>query len=197
MRNLLKALLLPSVAIIAIVSGVGMYAVKSGLRARDTPNSLESQIALRLRRLAVPKGAKQQKNPFSPSAELLTDARRHFADHCASCHANNGSGNTQLGHSLYPRAPDMREPRTQSLSDGELYYIVHNGIRFTGMPAWGGDHDEDSWKLVLFIRQLRQLEPSELADMERFNPKSPADSEEGKSEEDFLNSKQLKSTHQH
>jgi hypothetical protein len=119
MRNLLKALLLPSVAIIAIVSGVGMYAVRSGLSARNTPNSLESQIALRLRRLAVPKGAKQQKNPFSPSAELLTDARRHFPDHCASCHANNGSGNTQLGHSLYPRAPDMREPRTQSLSDGD------------------------------------------------------------------------------
>ena len=169
--------------------------VRSGLIARDTPNSLESQIAFGLRRLAVPKRAKQQKNPFSPSAELLTDARRHFADHCASCHGNNGSGNTQLGQSLYPRAPDMREPRTQSLSDGELYYIIHNGIRFTGMPAWGGDQDEDSWKLVLFIRRLRQLDPLELAEMERFNPKSKEDSEEEHNEEDFLNGKQVKSTH--
>src|ERR1700724_2380349 len=101
MRNLLKLLLLPSVAIIAIASGVGIYVGGSGLSARDTPNSLESQIALRLRRLAVPKGAKQQKNPFSPSAELLTDARRHFADHCASCHGNNG----RLGSSRRGTAP--------------------------------------------------------------------------------------------
>lgn len=54
MRNLLKALLLPSVAIIAIVSAVGMYAVRSGLSARDTPNSLESQIALRCCQLYIP-----------------------------------------------------------------------------------------------------------------------------------------------
>ena len=52
----------------------------------------------------------------------------------------------------------MRRPETQSLSDGELFYIVHNGIRLTGMPAWGKDppeKDEDSWKLVHFIRHLR------------------------------------------
>ena len=61
---------------------------------------------------------------------------------------------------MYPPAPDMREADTQNMTDGELFYIVQNGIRLTGMPVWGSgsDHDaEDSWKLVRFIRHLPKL----------------------------------------
>ena len=91
----------------------------------------------------------------------LARARAHFADHCAICHANNGSGNTDIGRNLYPKAPDMRLPQTQNLTDGELYYTIHNGIRLTGMPAWGSaEKDEDSWELVLFIHNLPQLTPA-------------------------------------
>jgi mono/diheme cytochrome c family protein len=64
--------------------------------------------------------------------ELIDGARRHFADHCASCHANDGSGKTTPGQGLYPRAPDMRTANTQSLSDGELFFIIEHGVRFTG-----------------------------------------------------------------
>jgi mono/diheme cytochrome c family protein len=79
--------------------------------------------------------------------QVLAEARAHFADHCAICHSNNGSGNTQIGQNLYPKAPDMRLPQTQNLSDGEIYYTIHNGIRLTGMPAWGTEvKDDDSWK---------------------------------------------------
>lgn len=82
----------------------------------------------------------------------------------------------------------MRSGATQQLSDGELYYIIHNGVRWTGMPAWGDpDSDMDSWKLVLFIRHLPNLAPQELRDMQRYNPKSIVDQEEEKEEEDFLN----------
>jgi len=113
-----------------------------------------------------------------------------LADHCASCHGNKGDGNTEIGQNLYPPAPDMRLPATQQLSDGELYYIIHNGVRWTGMPAWGepgNDNDQDSWKLVIFIRHLPSLTADELHGMERFNPKSDADREEEKEEQEFLN----------
>jgi len=94
-----------------------------------------------------------------------------------------------MGRNLYPPAPDMRLAATQQLTDGELYYIIHNGVRWTGMPAWGepGGDDADSWKLVLFIRHLPDINAGELHDMERFNPKSAAEQEEEKREEDFLN----------
>lgn len=82
----------------------------------------------------------------------------------------------------------MRLPQTQNLSDGEIYYIIHNGIRLTGMPAWGqAQKDDDSWKLVLFIRHLTQMSPEEMKEMEQFNPKSAKDRSEEEDEERFLN----------
>jgi mono/diheme cytochrome c family protein len=115
----------------------------------------------------------------------MKDAREHFADHCALCHANDGSGNTEMGKNLYPRAPDMRLPATQNLSDGEIYYIIRNGVPLTGMPAWGEPHldqDDESWQLVLFIRHLSHLTPEEVKDMESYNPIGKMENEEEPSE---------------
>jgi mono/diheme cytochrome c family protein len=179
------------VLIIALLLAAGLWV--SGLvphccGARQAPSKTEAVVARFLRSLSLPSGASQSKNPFPSSPALLQEASRHFADHCASCHGNDGSGNTEIGRNLYPPAPDMRLPATQQLSDGELYYIIHNGVRWTGMPAWGEAGDNpDSWKLVLFLRHLPNLTDDELKDMERFNPKSAAEIEEEKQEEDFLN----------
>ena len=92
----------------------------------------------------------------------------------------------------------MRLARTQNLTDGEIYYIIHNGIRLTGMPAWGTDeNDPDSWKLVYFIRHLPQLTPAEVKEMETLNPKSAMDRQEEHDEEDFLNGKTVEKNEQH
>lgn len=158
--------------------------------AREAPSRVESALARSFRSLSVPSKAKERRNPLTSSPELLQESARHFADHCASCHGNDGSGNTEMGKNLYPKSPDMRLADTQRLSDGEIYYIIHNGIRWTGMPAWGeaaNDNDQDSWKLVLFIRHLPSLSLEEVRDMERFNPRSDAEREEEKEEREFLN----------
>ena len=81
----------------------------------------------------------------------------------------------------------MRKSETQSLTDGELYWIIHNGIRLSGMPAWGDPgHDDDSWKLVVFIRHLPSLGPDEEAAMEALNPKTLAEFEEEERDRRFL-----------
>src|SRR5882762_8197257 len=179
--------LLVLAAVMLVVAGV-LAAVRRGFSARDQPSALETYVASAARRLAVPSTARNEKNPFPASPELMAEARAHFADHCAICHANNGSGNTEIGRNLYPKAPDMRLPQTQDLTDGELYYTIHDGIRLTGRPAWGTDEkDEDRWKLVLFIRHLMQLTPAEEREMEALNPKSPAERQEELEEEHFLN----------
>jgi hypothetical protein len=75
----------------------------------------------------------------------------------------------------------MRLPATQNLSDGELYYIIRNGVPLTGMPAWGEPHtdqDDESWQLVLFIRHLSHLTPEEIKDMESYNPTGKMEKEE-------------------
>ena len=83
----------------------------------------------------------------------------------------------------------MRAASTQALSDGELYWIIKNGIRLTGMPAWGvpGQQDHDSWALVSFIRHLPKLTPEEEREMKKWNPKSLHELEEERLEERFLN----------
>jgi mono/diheme cytochrome c family protein len=145
-------------------------------------------IAREARHLAMPSNARDARNPLSASDENLHEARMHFADHCATCHANDGSGTTMIGQGLYPKPPDLRLPETQKLSDGELFWIIENGVRFTGMPAFGGHHgmQDDSWKLVLFIRHLPQLAAEERVEMERNNPKGPDEREEEQEEDDFL-----------
>jgi len=86
----------------------------------------------------------------------------------------------------------MRLAETQNMTDGGLYYRIQNGIRLSGMPAWGhaGENDEDSWKLVHFIRHLSQLSPEEEREMERLNPKGPEERQEQQEEEQFLNEDQ-------
>jgi mono/diheme cytochrome c family protein len=150
---------------------------------------MESWVAGQARAMAMPAEARSRMNPIANSPEVLDAARAHWADHCASCHANDGSGDTAVGKNLYPPAPDMRLPATQQLTDGELFYIIQNGIRMTGMPAWGtgASHDEeDSWKLVHFIRHLPQITLEEKKAMEKLNPKSPDDLREEQEEEKFL-----------
>jgi mono/diheme cytochrome c family protein len=177
--------------VLAIVVGTAalVLIVRRGFSARDEPSAIEAFIARRVRRLAIPCDVRDAKNPVPATPETLAEARAHFADHCAICHANDGSGDTAIGRNLYPPAPDMREEPTQSLTDGEIFYIIHNGVRFTGMPAWGPEdpaEDRDSWALVHFIRHLPRVTEEELAEMEGLNPKSRKEIEEEEAVRRFL-----------
>jgi mono/diheme cytochrome c family protein len=139
-------------------------AIRRGFSAREKPLAIEEFVARRLRNLATGTEAREMMNPFAPNPEILAAARDHFADHCAICHGENGGGETETGKGLYPPVPDLRAAATQALTDGELFQIIQNGIRFTGMPGWGGEEgeDEEHWKVVLFIRHLPDLTPEEL-----------------------------------
>jgi hypothetical protein len=108
---------------VAGVAAFGWVTIRHGFSARDNPSWMETFVARTTRSMAVPSGAKPMRNPIPSNPDNLAEARAHFADHCAICHANNGSGKTEIGQNLYPKPPDMRLPPTQNLSDGELYYV--------------------------------------------------------------------------
>jgi mono/diheme cytochrome c family protein len=173
--------------VLAVAVLTGATLLRGGIGARPEPSGLESRIARTIRSLAIPDDAKRAVNPLPKTPEVLAEARGHFADHCATCHANDGSGESEIGRRLHPRAPDMRTPQTQELTDGEIFYIIENGVRLTGMPAWGGDgHEEASWGLVHFIRHLPELTAAEKAAMERLNPKSVEEWRELQADDAFL-----------
>jgi mono/diheme cytochrome c family protein len=183
-----KAVLWVLLAFVVGVVAFGVVLIRRGISARKEPSGMETAVARTVRHMAIPKIDREEENPWATVAtpEVLKDAREHFADHCSQCHSNDGSGKTEMGQYLYPRAPDMRLSATQNLTDGELYYIIRNGVPLTGMPAWGEpnlEQDDDSWQLVLFIRHLPKLSPEEIKDMERYNPVGEMEREDEKEHE--------------
>src|SRR5579863_3889633 len=184
--------------VLVVMVAAAIYAdvlVRRGFSARENPSWIEAFAANLAKRLAIP-ATYRMKNPYESTAAILRESEEHFADHCAICHANDGSGETLFGRGLYPKPPDMRATETQNKSDGEIYYTIENGVRLSGMPAFGlgsipssgdeGAGDVESWKLVLFIRHLPQITSEELEEMKKLNPKTEADRAEEQREEEFL-----------
>ena len=189
----MKAVFLALVFLIVVVcaaAGTVAYSIASrGLSTRVEPSRAEEILARSMRRLATPGAVRSRRNPVEASKEVLDEALGHFADHCAACHANDGSGDTAMGRSFYPKAPDMRRAATQSLTDGELFSIIENGIRLTGMPAWGTPSPEDdaeTWELVHLIRHLPRITPEELEEMKALNPTTRKELEEEEAARRFL-----------
>jgi mono/diheme cytochrome c family protein len=143
-RATIRALVVLMV-LLAILGGAIAYSIaRRGLSAHAEPSAAEEVVARAMRRWATPASVRNRSNPVQPTPEVLDEALAHYADHCATCHANDGSGDTTIGRGLYPRVPDMRDAKTQSLTDGELFSIIEHGIRLTGMPGWGdGTESED------------------------------------------------------
>jgi mono/diheme cytochrome c family protein len=204
-----KIVLLIMTGVFAVGAIYATVLVRRGFSARENPSWLEAFAAQIAKSLAIP-ATYRLKNPYAPTAENIREGREHFADHCATCHGNDGSGDTLFGKGLYPKPPDMRTAETQNKSDGELYYTIENGVRLSGMPAFGpalisgkdqGTGDAESWKLVLFIRELPKIPSEELEEMKKLNPKTEADRAEEQQEEEFLNGGKTPKTpaegHQH
>ena len=152
-----------AVAILAVVYGTTV--IRRGFSAADQPSSLEKVVSRTVRNLGIPSSARNEKNPWTATPETLQEAQELFTNHCAGCHGKDGNTQSEIGQNLYPKAPDLRTAPTQNLTDGEIHYIIRNGVRLTGMPALGNPHvgqeDNNAWKLVLFIRSISQLTPQE------------------------------------
>jgi predicted CXXCH cytochrome family protein len=159
-KNIFASLV--AVAILAAVAA--MVLIQRGFKATSEPSRFESVLTRAVRNFAIPRQARHEKNPLQANSESLKEAREYFIARCTICHGSDGKGLTQMGRNLYPRVPDLLSPQTQNLTDGELHYIIENGVQLTGMPAWGSPHQEtedDSWEFVLFIRNLKPLTEEE------------------------------------
>jgi mono/diheme cytochrome c family protein len=167
MRFLRDAII--TIVLVALVAAAAVYVQirRGGLSADAQPGTVERAIAARLVRLSIPPDAKRQQNPLR-DGNAWRSAVAHFQDHCALCHGRDGRGRTGMGDNMYPKVPDLTASATQTRSDGELFYIIQNGVRWTGMPAWKREHSpEETWSLVSFIRKMPSVTGPELEQIER------------------------------
>jgi cytochrome c553 len=175
--------------VVLIAGLMSLRVIRRGFSTHDEPSAIEVFAARTMRSWSVPSDLRGADNPLPLSDAVLSEARAHWADHCASCHGNDGKGKTVLGERMFPPAPDMTLAATQDQSDGELFAVIENGIRLTGMPGWGDGTAQSaygSWSLVHFIRRLPTLTTEEIAEMEALNPKSPEEWEQIQAERAFL-----------
>lgn len=173
-----------AILVVSVLSAVAM--TRAGFSTRSPPSAVERFLARTMRSLAA-SGARSLQAPRDANLDLA-EARVHWASHCAICHGVDGSGDTDIGRKSFPPAPDMRSADVQQQTDGELYSSIKNGIRLTGMPAWGdpGDDDLETWALVAFIRTLPTLDDASRDEIRRNLPTTPHERAEDAEEDDFL-----------
>ena len=189
------------VVILAALAGVISFVIwfsNRGFSAREKPSWFETVLARNARKIATPAGAKELKNPQPVTEASTAEAREHFVEHCSVCHGSTGRGDTLYGRNLYPKVPDLTQADSQQLTDGELFYIISNGVRFTGMPAFGGEDSHESiWGLVSFIRRLPKLTPEEIKQLQEMAEGGKTEMDEKSATPEPAGSKEKRATKPH
>ncbi len=141
------------------VIGAMLVALLQGCTANKHPSQDEVNLANAAKDVAIPLEAGKKMDPLPETHEIVSQGQEVFLGSCAQCHGPDGRGDTSLGRSMDPPAMDLDSPHVQHWSDAELFWIVQNGVRLTGMPAWHSSISEnDTWKLARFLHKLPTLD---------------------------------------
>jgi mono/diheme cytochrome c family protein len=142
---------------LGVVSAM-LGALLPGCTADKHPSREESTLANAAKDVAIPLEAGKKKNPLPETDQVLSQGQEVFLGSCAQCHGPDGRGDTNIGRNMNPPAMNLTSPHVQHWSDAELFWIVQNGVRLTGMPSWRSSiSDNDTWKLARFIHNLPRL----------------------------------------
>ena len=109
---------------------------------------------------SVPDDAKKLKSPIAVSGETVSAGKKLYERHCAVCHGDDGKGNTDMAESLPKRPADLTRKEMTSVSEGEVFWIVTNGLTKSGMPSFQKKlNDNERWQIVAFARTLSLAKP--------------------------------------
>src|SRR5256885_5989262 len=141
-----------------LLSIIAQALLLSACTANRSPSKIETALANMAKDVVIPIEAETLKNPFPQSEQVRRQGQQIYLQSCALCHGTDGHGRTEVGRGMYPPAMDLTSPHVQHWNDAELFWIIRNGVRMTGMPSWKSIlSDTDSWKLVRFIHDLPEL----------------------------------------
>jgi mono/diheme cytochrome c family protein len=152
-----------AVVIAAAIAGIIVYTGAYNTAATIPPSGLEKALANAVFDRSVARRAPKTKNPLS-GPDVVRAGMAHYREMCVTCHGAPGVDASEAGEGLNPPAPDLTKADVQSMTDGELFWVVQQGVRMTGMPAFGPTHkDPEIWKIVAFMRHLPQITKDEEA----------------------------------
>jgi mono/diheme cytochrome c family protein len=156
----MKRFLWVAIILFAVVLVGGVMASQFNLSALPEPGKTETVIATKAKNFLVRRYSRVGIPPAPADTRAsIEEGDKLFGTECAACHGLDGHKLTDAGRWMYPRAADLTSPEVQGYSDRELFWIVKNGIRLSGMPAFGKvESDEHIWNLVHFVRTLPKNE---------------------------------------
>lgn len=147
--------------LIALFVGIVFWTGSYNVAATNSAGQFERKFAAFALDHAIEKRAPTQSNPFTKPEDIRAGLA-HFKENCLDCHGAPGVEESEFGQGLNPPAPDLTLPAVQRMRDGELYWVVANGIRMTGMPAFSPTHKPDEiWKMVAFVRHMPEITKEE------------------------------------
>ncbi|HVC00135.1 MAG TPA: cytochrome c [Candidatus Dormibacteraeota bacterium] len=159
MKHFLLGLL---VAIPGLVGG-GYLFLRLGFldpRANRRPSKFETALAMRFLDASVGRRSPQRRNPLPADRQNLTVGLKVYEAHCAVCHGDLSHPRSVVGLGLYPPAPQFFD-NAPDMPESENFYIIRNGIRWTGMPSWNQVLSEEQiWKLTSFLAHIQHLPPA-------------------------------------
>jgi len=155
---------------LVIVAGVGAAYIYSGAFdvAASTPHNAFEQSLFRtaMRRSVVAMSRTVSRSPRFTD-EMVRDGFDHYEDVCAGCHGGPGIERNEIGKGLSPPAPDLADA-VAAWSPSQLFWIVKNGLKMTGMPSFGKTHDDNQvWSIVAFIEQLPGMSSDQYREMKQ------------------------------
>jgi mono/diheme cytochrome c family protein len=141
------------------VTSAMLGALLQGCTASKPPSQGETSLANAAKDVAIPLEAGKKNNPLPETDEIVSQGQEVFLGACAQCHGADGRGDADLGRNMAPPAMDLTSSHVQHWSDAELYWIIQNGVKLTGMPSWKSSISEnDTWKLARFVHHLPRLD---------------------------------------
>jgi mono/diheme cytochrome c family protein len=150
-----KAQLL-GVIIVLIIIAAAYGVTHVNISALPKPGPFETSIATTAKDWYISRAARSSL-PAAPenTASRISAGETLFGMGCATCHGQDGRKPTPIGESMYPRVIDLGSPAVQRMSDGELFWVIKNGIRLSGMPGFAKvESDEQIWELAYYVRSL-------------------------------------------
>jgi mono/diheme cytochrome c family protein len=149
--------------ILGVISAM-LGALVQGCTAGKSPSQEETNLANAAKDVSIPLEAGKMKNPLPETDEVVSQGQEVFLGSCAQCHGADAHGDTNIGRSMNPPAMDLTSAHVQHWSDAELFWIIQNGVRLTGMPSWKSSiSDNDTWKLARFIHSLPRFNAASTA----------------------------------
>jgi len=151
------------VTLLVLFVGGYFYATTGHLDPRaagNSPSGFEIRTASKSLDEWVDQHAPKQANPFQPTMDNIMDGSMTYDKHCALCHGSLTKPTSPLQSKFYPPVPQLMT-RTPDDPDGNLFYVIKYGVRYTAMPGWSGVlSDDDIWKTVTFIKNSGQMKDS-------------------------------------